>query len=538
MKLTKSIVLILVALLSMTPNAYCQKNKKSERSVQLLHADSKMIDAKIQQEIGNTEHAMQIYKSIIAETPTYGAAYYEMGGIMLAEGSLSEALTLTQQALHCEADNLWYKLQEASIYEAMKDYDNLIACWEKLIKQYPDKLDYYYELSNAYLDKGDGERAIKVLDRVEKRYGVSEKVSLQQKEIWESIGRSDMALKEIEQLAKAVPNETKYSAMMAEVYMRRKEYGKAKEYYDKILAIDPNDPYIHFSLANYYQVTGDETRGLAEMEQGLRQHTFSCTERLHLLTSYFAESELVGQTVKAALRLTEIVADDCPEEGEVAGFYGTMLMYDEQYDAAAEQLKRYIAIDSSRYGAWESLLICLNAAEHNSNEMTAYARRAAKLFPLHILPHYLIGLDAIMQNDYAAARKSLQRCEQMGFRHGYLEKETYAMLGDCCYHQGEYERAWRYFEKSLHADSNDIGTLNNYAYFLAERGEQLSKAERMSMKTITAEPDNPTYLDTYAWILHKLGRDKEALPYIERALKLSDDDSETLKKHYDAIKGH
>ena len=532
----KRVGLALLALM-MIATAHSQNSKGGERSEALLRADGMMIEAKMQQEIGNYERAMQMYEKIVAECPNYGAAYYEMGGILLDDGNLGEALTMTQKALRYEEDNLWYRLQEAAIYEAQKDYDKLVDCWERLVKQYPDKLEYYYQLSDAYLGKGDGEKAVKVLDRVEKRYGVSEQVSLQQKEIWEAMGRSDMALKEIEQLAKAMPNETKYSAMMAEVYMRRKDYKKAKEYYDKILAASPNDPYIHFSLANYYQVTGDDAKGMEEMEKGLRQQEFSCSERMSLLTGYFTGREMVGQTVKDALRLTEVVIADCPDEGMAIGFHGELLMCDNQFDAAAEELKRYIAIDSSRYGTWESLLICLDASENHNHEVVPYAQRAAKLFPLHVLPHYLIGVDAIIRNDYAAARKALQRCEQTGFRHGYLEKQTYAMLGDCCYHQGEYEKAWRYFEKSLRADSNDISTLNNYAYFLAERGEQLEKAERMSHKTIVAEPDNPTYLDTYAWILHKLGRDKEALPFMERALKLSTEDSDTLKKHYNAIIG-
>ncbi len=110
------------------------------------------------------------------------------------------------------------------------------------------------------------------------------------------------------------------------------------------------------------------------------------------------------------------------------------------------------------------------------------------------------------------------------------------MLGDCYYWLGEYNRAWKYFDKALKLEPDDIGTLNNYAYFLSERGEQLEKALRMSKKTIEKEPENATYLDTYAWILHKMGRDAEAIPYIEKAVQLSDDDRDTLTDHLQIIR--
>jgi Tfp pilus assembly protein PilF len=77
--------------------------------------------------------------------------------------------------------------------------------------------------------------------------------------------------------------------------------------------------------------------------------------------------------------------------------------------------------------------------------------------------------------------------------------------------------------------------LNNYAYYLAEQHLRLDEAEQMSRRTVEAEPDNANSLDTYAWILHLLGRDREALPYMERAVKL-DPGSETLQNHYKEIK--
>ena len=86
----------------------------------------------------------------------------------------------------------------------------------------------------------------------------------------------------------------------------------------------------------------------------------------------------------------------------------------------------------------------------------------------------------------------------------------------------------------MHPD--DINLMNSYAYRLAVDGRNLDKAEQMSKRTIKAEPDNPYYLDTYAWILHRMGRDDEARPYIEKAIQREKGEtSQEVIDHYEAI---
>ena len=57
----------------------------------------------------------------------------------------------------------------------------------------------------------------------------------------------------------------------------------------------------------------------------------------------------------------------------------------------------------------------------------------------------------------------------------------------------------------------------------------------MSRKTITTEPDNPTYLDTYAWILHLLGEDIEAKAIFKHAMLYGGKESKTILQHYAVV---
>lgn len=77
--------------------------------------------------------------------------------------------------------------------------------------------------------------------------------------------------------------------------------------------------------------------------------------------------------------------------------------------------------------------------------------------------------------------------------------------------------------------------LNNYAYFLALAERDLERALAMAERAISLEQGNSTYLDTYAWILYRLGRYDEAKKAMQQALSLDRSESPTLQFHYGDI---
>jgi tetratricopeptide (TPR) repeat protein len=99
-----------------------------------------------------------------------------------------------------------------------------------------------------------------------------------------------------------------------------------------------------------------------------------------------------------------------------------------------------------------------------------------------------------------------------------LVSDFYAIMGDMLHEKGLYEEAFAAYDSCLQWKPNNIGCLNNYAYYLSVLNQDLAKAEQMSYRTVKAEPQNSTYLDTYAWILFRQERYEEAKIYIDQAL--------------------
>jgi tetratricopeptide (TPR) repeat protein len=112
-----------------------------------------------------------------------------------------------------------------------------------------------------------------------------------------------------------------------------------------------------------------------------------------------------------------------------------------------------------------------------------------------------------------------------------IVSDFYAVMGDILHQKGNDKEAFAAYDSCLVWKDDNYGCLNNYAYYLSEKGIQLDKAEQMSYRVIKAEPKNATYLDTYAWILFKQGRYTEAKIYIDQTLQCDSDTSAVLLEH-------
>ncbi len=148
-------------------------------------------------------------------------------------------------------------------------------------------------------------------------------------------------------------------------------------------------------------------------------------------------------------------------------------------------------------------------------------------------------VSAAWQNkDYRQARRLLE--EALPAAKGRKERllHLYSSLGDVCHEMGEKDKSYRYYDEGLKIDGDYLPILNNYAYFLSlecRKGKdhaKASKALKMSRKTVDAEPDNPTYLDTFGWLLYLLDLPQEAASYFKRAMLYGGNDHAVILDHY------
>jgi Tfp pilus assembly protein PilF len=107
----------------------------------------------------------------------------------------------------------------------------------------------------------------------------------------------------------------------------------------------------------------------------------------------------------------------------------------------------------------------------------------------------------------------------------------YSSLGDAYNSLKDYTASDTAFEKALSLDPANATVLNNYAYYLSERGVRLSYAEKLSKQSLRLSPNQPTFLDTYGWILYKQGNLTGAADYIRQAVDAVGQNDGTVWEH-------
>ncbi|MBP3586663.1 MAG: hypothetical protein J6J29_04115 [Paludibacteraceae bacterium] len=159
------------------------------------------------------------------------------------------------------------------------------------------------------------------------------------------------------------------------------------------------------------------------------------------------------------------------------------------------------------------------------------------------------ALDSIIgYNEYSALNRYETYCAMGKYKHAIAELNRYLedyptnlrfhILRIELYHlMGvKYEVMEKACQEILALDPRNIIIMNNYAYLLATHNGDLNKAESLSRYTIQAEPNNPTFLDTYAWILYLQKEYQLAKIYIQKAIQNADKkDTKEIEKHYKAI---
>ena len=230
------------------------------------------------------------------------------------------------------------------------------------------------------------------------------------------------------------------------------------------------------------------------------------------------------------MELAQILVKTHPGEPKAHSMYGDFLLDDKKYSEARDEYRKVIAVDSSRYAVWESLLnIEIQLADYNAMESESI--RAIELFPLFPVPYLFKGVALLEKKQYEASVESFNSGVKLVSVNNALLVNFYTYLGDAYNRLKNNRLSDESYEKALKLDPENSYVLNNYAYYLSLRNENLAKAETMSAKSVKLDAGNAANMDTYGWVLYKLGRYAEAAQWVEKAIAATPSPDADLLEH-------
>jgi tetratricopeptide (TPR) repeat protein len=447
----------------------------------------------------------------------------------------SLALDALQKAVKYTPANFEYKVALANLEKEMRKFDEAIAIYEQLIREYPAKAELNFYLSELYLNIKQVDKAIQSLDDLENNMGINEAVSMQKYQLYIRTEKRNKAIEEIEKLAAKFPAEPQYPIIIGDVYLEQNDTINALLHYNQACRLDSINPYYLLSMARYYELTGKEEAVIQEINKALRNQALDVDTKLGILEKYIQNLHRTQKDMENANALLETLLEQHPQEKELNAVYGEFLLFQEKIEEAKFQFQIVTEANPENITAWRRLLT-IALRENNTDEIIAICNGALIHFPDAAEFYFYKGTSYYMKKDYATALTT--------FREGLnvipednrtLLSNFYGQIGDIHYHLKEKEKAYQSYDKALEYDENNLLILNNYAYFLSLDKNNLDKAERMSAKCVQQQPDNATYIDTYAWIFFRKENYSLARFYIESALSKSKDINGEIIEHYGDI---
>lgn len=536
MKKQRSIIFLIVTILLLSA---CSSQKKAVISQENITEKEKyratdlFSKAIMQKELGKTTDALDLLNEALAINPKDPAILYEKARILFSVGRKDEALNIAREAVKLDPDNKWYKVLYANIAKASEKYREYITIYEELIEQYPNDFTFLSELAYGYNYTAEYKKSISVYDKIEELTGISEPLANQKVQLYHKIGDYEAAVREYENLIEMSPGEPRYYALLAEYCSRNNMNEKAIEAYEKIVKLNPNDPYVHISLADYYKKNGDHQKSFEELKIGLENPDLQLDTKINLLITYYT-GDLDDEQKKQALELSQILKKTHPDEVLAETFYASMLYENGEYAEARTILSKVLDENAKNYVIWEQLLFCDLYLEDYKNLLDD-SEDAIDYFPNYPLPYLFAGISSFQLEDFIKAKAYLESGKDYVVNNNALLEQFYNSLGDTYNELGEYDASYAAYEKVLAMNPKNALVLNNYAYYLSLRSEQLEKAEEMAKLAVEIDPYNQNNLDTYAWVLYKLKKFETAYEWIKKAYNNGGEESGVVLEHYGDI---
>lgn len=481
---------------------------------------------------GNHTAAFQLLQHCQDICPDAPEVLYDLAlyRLMLRQDSLAEPMLL--RASELDPQNTFYKEALASFYLERHQSEKALPQLETLASLQPKRSDVLSQLVSIYTAADRPADAIRTLDRIEVLEGKMPAVSYRKFALYTSMEKEKEAFDELEALCREYPHEMSYRLAIGNQLLKAGRIDEAQQVFDQVRSIEPGNDALKLSMLELYRETQQDSLFRATRDSLLFAPKTDADMRSTLLRDYIShemtEDSLARQHIDDAfLRLDSLF----PRESALLGIRAAYLAtYDPDNDSAfVATMDRVHELDPSNTQAL--LYLIQYYGEHRQfQRLEDICRRGVLTHPEELLCHFYLGLALYQQERKAEALHAFQNgiVQKTDDSRPGMVAEMFSIMGEVLHEMGREREAFAAYDSCLTYQSDNASCLNNYAYFLSLRSENLDRAEEMSFRSLRLEPDNKTYLDTYAWILFMKERYTEAQMFIDRVCPPDSTDSMLL----------
>lgn len=491
--------------------------------------------------LGETDKAMHLFEEVLKLEPKNHASLFELAKLQSAERLSEQALANAKAASSLDKDNIWYQFLLADLQQQNGNLDGAVKTYKDITERWPNRYEIYLKQADLLTRAGKDAEAERVYSLMEERFGVNDEINLQRYTSFMQAGEYQKALELVDRTLEKRPDDLRYLSMKAEVLEYKGNNEESFAIFERILELDPSNSNVRIAMAEHFYSTDQPEKALEQLRAAFKDPQLGVDSKMQVLLGYYEMSERPDleqnereRMIKDAMELVELLKENHPTEGKPYTIHGDFLLRESKFKEAREQFRMAVDREQSKFPIWQQLVL-LDSRLGNNEYMFKDASEAVELFPNQPLFYLFKGVAANQLKQYDDAIEALVSGKNLVVDDNQSKVQFLSSLGDAYNSAKEYALSDKAFEDALKLDGKNIGVLNNYAYYLSVRNENLERAKELSALSNELSPGNPSYQDTYAWILYRMEDHENALIWIEKAIASGGSGEGVLNEHYGDI---
>lgn len=470
--------------------------------------------------------------------PGNTAISYYMGMCLLKMNNTTkerceQALELMKGHFEAQPEDLYETTFYSDANMQLGHPEEALRAIKVLNEHNPNRLELQVRLAEAYSRSGDFVQSNITLDSIATLFGKSIQITSNKIENYMSMNDSVGALKEMRSMLATAPQNDSYNLAMSGLFQHYGMTDSALYYLDRAQEYAPDNGLIYLTRAEYCNQAGDSAGYEQQIYNALTAEQLDVDTKLGVLLSYIRERLSQEDTTQRINKLFTVLIQQHPHEAKIHQLYSEYLYARKDYKGAIEQLGYSLDVNPTDADGWRNMVI-LNMIDDNYADAIKASEKALEYNPDNLeLYRYVAGCYHQMKSYSKAISTYMKILELTDSTDVEQRSDIFTGMGDTYSELGDSAKTVECYERALELNPLNSNTLNNYAYYLAQRAQDLDRAERMAALAVKDEPENANYIDTYAWVFFAKKDYNMALLYIKSAVEKDED--EHLYEHYGDI---
>lgn len=515
--------LLLVGLLLAAPSVSAQTIEKPYKE-QLSQVEGKL-------NAGDIVGALAILDQVISAYPEAAEVHYAKSLLYGQARNFAVAIPAAELAQGLEPKNLVYANYLLELYKGNSDLASALRLLDKLVESFPANPQILREKIFLLHASKQSDLALKSYDEAVSRFGKSDTLDIMKAEILLDQGNEKEAQALIEPWEESNSSLRQVYSMLAFLNLKNKDAKEAIRVLEKGI-VYAKDDLLYMDLADAYAANNKDKQAFESLKTAFNSAKVDFSDKYRVMFTLLGSENKMTLAQMQELANTLVLKHPRIADSHVAK--GNVLWKRGNLQEARSIFLTAIGINPNHVDAWR-MLINIELSLNEVDEAIQHSREALQANPKNPMLSYFSGIAYMVNHDLDNARKMMESAlDNSTEENPYMQSLIYSGLGDL-YHELKMASASDVaYEEAIKLDSVNATAMNNLAYYLALRGENLATAAKHAQRANELDPNSGTFQDTYAWVLFKQEKYPEALLWIEKAVKNSTASS-VLLEHYGDI---